>query len=361
MNGKTRITKVMNLEIPDRIPFDGLLPTRSDIFYMPMVPPKTWQPPDAEGVFPNVVSLLMKARLWKWKPQNWTPPKNWTSLARKAVDPFGCIWEYAENDTTKGHPGGGQPMENYAQLDDWQFPDPYDMTQYRFFGRVGRLFRRKYKVALLDSLLFARVQYLRGFNRSLIDFSRNKEGISRLITKLKEYFLGAIEMWHKFGADAVYGQDDMGAQNELFMSPRMYKQFLAPAYKELAQRAHELDMKFIFHSCGCVKELLPVWVDCGIDALQFDAPRMTGLDEISWFSDKMCFHLVPDIQKVYPFATPTELEQEVKDMIQQVGKDGGLIIRDYMAQTKVLHVPPINAKLLPTFVKKWGTYSKMEP
>jgi Uroporphyrinogen decarboxylase (URO-D) len=323
---------------------------------MPMVPPKTWQPPDKQDVYPNVISTFMKLGLWRWKPTNWKPPKSWRNIPRKAYDPFGCVWEYAENDVTKGHPGGDQPMKSYDELDSWKFPDPYDPSQYKFFGRAGKLFPRKYKVALIDSLLFARVQYLRGFTQSLIDFARHPKEITRLINKLKDYFIGTIEMWHKWGAQAVFGQDDMGAQNELFMSPRMYKKFLAPAYKEIATRAHELDMKFILHSCGHVNKLLPIWIDCGIDAVEFDAPRMTGIDFLSEYAGKICFHLVPDIQKVYPFATQGELEQEIKIMIEKIGAKGGLVIRDYPNAVKVLEVPPANNKALPHLVKKWGSY-----
>jgi hypothetical protein len=356
MNGRERIQKVMNFEIPDRVPFDGLMPARSDIFYMPMLPSKSWQPPDEPNVYPKVVPEFIKARLWKWKPKSWVPPSNWHSLPRKELDPFGCVWEYAENDATKGHPGAGEPMNNFALLDSWRFPDPYDASQYRFFSRVGRLFWRKYKVALLDSLIYARVQYLRGFTPSLTDMRKNATPLKQLIAKLKDYYLGAIEMWHKFGADAVYGQDDMGAQNEPFMSPRMYKEFYAPAYKELAQRAHELGMKFILHSCGHVNDLIPIWIDCGIDALQFDSPRMTGLDFDAQFAGKIVFHMVPDIQQVYPFASIAELESEIKQMIQKCGQAGGLVIRDYMRAVKVLNVPQTNYEALPKLVAKWGSY-----
>ncbi len=247
-------------------------------------------------------------------------------------------------------------MKKLEDSGNWPLPDPYEKSMYKLPAKVGKIFYWKYKIGLLDSLLFARVQYLRGFSQSLMDLARNAQGIKILIERLKNYFLGAIEMWAKSGVDAVYGQDDMGAQNELFMSPRMYKKYFAPAYKDLAEKAHDCGLKFILHSCGHVNQLIPIWIDCGIDALQFDSPRMTGLEYDQQFCGQIGFHLVPDIQKVYPFATFGELEIEVKRMISMMGKKSGLIIRDYLMAPKVLKVPMANYKALPGFVEKWGHY-----
>jgi hypothetical protein len=345
----------MACEKPDRVPFDGLLPTRSDLFYVPLVPAKNWQPPDQPGVYPQVYPEMLSLGLWKWVPKTWSPPKNWRSLPRSAVDEFGVIWDYAANDTSKGHPMG-QPLTSWDQLANWRFPDPYDPSHYRFFSKIAKFFPRKYKVGLLDSFLFARVQYLRGFSQSLIDLRRNKSEIKLLLEKLKAYYIGTIEMFHKRGMDAVYTQDDMGAQTELFMSPKMYSDNIVPVFEEIVKATHDFGMKIILHSCGHVNELLPIWYKIGVDALQFDAPRMTGIEFLAEYTGKFCFYLVPDIQKVYPFVTPDELEGEIRLMIEKIGIKGGLGIRDYPKAVKVLNVPPANFARLPNAVKKWGKY-----
>jgi uroporphyrinogen decarboxylase len=355
MNGRERIQKVMACEKPDRVPFDGLIPTKSDIFYVPLLPARTWQPHDSRDIYPQVYSPIMNAGLWKWTPKSWAPPKNWRNLPRTAVDEFGVRWEYAANDPSKGHPMGS-PLHDWDQLAGWKFPDPYDPSHYRVFTKIAKLFPRKYKVGLLDSFLFARVQYLRGFSQSLIDLRRNKSQIKALLEMLNAYYLGTIEMFHNHGMDAVYAQDDMGAQNELFMSPKLYREHLMPVFAEILKVTHEYGMKFILHSCGHVNELLPTWYEMELDALQFDAPRMTGIDFLASYKGKFCFHLVPDIQQVYPFTDPHGLEMEVKDMIEKIGDTGGLVIRDYMKAHSVLKVPIQNVQYLPRAVRKWGIY-----
>lgn len=355
MQSKKRIEKVMDLEIPDRIPFDGIFPFRSDIYYMLLSPSKSWQPEDKPEVFPNVNSLVLKYKGWKWTPKNWTPPETWRFQARTGIDEFGCLWEFKEADNFKGYPIGSH-LTNWDLLADWKFPDPYDSSRYRPFARLRHIFPRKYKIGILDSFLFARHQYLRGFSTSLSDYLKHGSNVKELMEKLQTYFIGTVEMWHKFGAQAVYTMDDMGTQNSLFMSPRLYKKFIAPIFQSIVQRAHDLDMKFILHSCGHVNDLIPIWIDIGVDALQFDSPHMTGIDFLKNFVGKIAFHLVPDIQKVYPVVSPEQLEQEVKMMMEVLGHSGGLIIRDYEEAESVLHVAKANVKKLPKIVKKWGQY-----
>jgi hypothetical protein len=149
MKGRDRIRKTMVCEIPDRVPFDGLLPFKSDFFYVPLVPSRSWQPPDQPGVYPQVHLSMLRNGLWRWVPQTWTPPKNWMVNPRQAVDEFGCRWEYTANDPSKGHPIG-QPLALWDQLSTWKFPDPYDTTRYHFFIKIAQLYPQKYKVCLLD-------------------------------------------------------------------------------------------------------------------------------------------------------------------------------------------------------------------
>lgn len=355
MKGKDRIRKVMACEIPDRVPFDGLLPIKSDIFYIPLVPSRSWQPPDQLGVYPQVHPSMLRNGLWRWSPHTWKPPKNWMSKSRQAVDEFGCHWEYSANDPSKGHPSS-QPLGSWDQLDTWTFPNPYDKTRYSFFTKMAQLFPQKYKVGLLDSFLFARVQYLRGFTTALIDLRRNRPEIKLLFEKLKIYYLGTIEMFHRYGMDAVFTQDDMGAQSELFMSPSLYQNHVVPFFQEIVNVTHDYGMKFILHSCGKVNDLIPIWQKIGVDALQFDSPHMNGLDFLKQFGGKICFYLVPDIQTIYPFVSPMGIEAEVKQMIAIIGSRGGLVIRDYPEAIKVLRVPPLNVRALASSVKKWGKY-----
>ncbi|MBD3185696.1 hypothetical protein GF325_02615 [Candidatus Bathyarchaeota archaeon] len=355
MKPRDRIRHVMDLagNPPDKIPYDGLIPWRSDIFTMLQKTPSSWQPP--EDIYPNVPLPFIKLKIYKWKPR-WDVPRKWQELRRVAMDEWGCYWNYTGNDPTKGHPGK-PAFDTWDDLESWNPPDGSDPARYQFFGKASRLFPRKYKVAMLDSFLFSRCQYLRGFTQILIDFHRHANKVHELIARIVPFYIDAIDAWMKYGPDAVFCMDDMGTQTGLFMSPSLYDKFFKEPFRQIVDHAREKGLKFVLHSCGKVNELVDTWLDIGVDAFQFDGPHQTGIEEMAKYAGKVCFWDVPDIQRVYPIAAPGEIEREVKFMIDHLATEhGGLILRDYLGARSVLNVPKENIKAYRRAVKKHGKY-----
>ena len=356
MNSKQRIKAAMDPtgNPPDRIPFDGLLPWRSDQFTMLQVTPSSWQP--REGYYPYVPQQFLQLKIYKWHP-TWDVPKDWKQQKRTAMDEWGCYWNYAKDDPTKGHPGK-PAFETWDDLDDWEPPDGSNPKRYRTFGRFSKLFFRKFKIGMLDSFLFSRCQYIRGFSTILIDFRRNPDKVHALIEKMVPFYLDAIKAWSKYNADAVFCMDDMGAQDRPFVSPKIYREFFKEPFKRIVNHAHDHEMSFILHSCGNNLDLMPIWIDeIGVDAFQFDSPRMNGLDNLAKFKGKTCFWNVVDIQTIYPFATPAQIEDEVKVMIDKLATpNGGLVLRDYFGAHSVLNAPKENVKMFQKAAKKYGKY-----
>ncbi len=64
----------------------------------------------------------------------------------------------------------------------------------------------------------------------------------------------------------VYG--DMAYNHATFCSPTMYKEFIWPQHKRLADWAHAHRMKFIYHTDGNVNEVMDLWVEAGFDCFQ---------------------------------------------------------------------------------------------
>lgn len=67
--------------------------------------------------------------------------------------------------------------------------------------------------------------------------------------------------------DGVRLCEDLGYHKGLFCSPRTFQQLLFPYYAELVGWFHERDVPVMLHSCGMVKEALPMIVEAGFDCL----------------------------------------------------------------------------------------------
>jgi uroporphyrinogen decarboxylase len=89
--------------------------------------------------------------------------------------------------------------------------------------------------------------------------------------------------------------------------------------------AHRYGMKVMHHTCGAVRELIPEFIECGLDILQSLQPRAAGMNLAELkreFGRHICFHGSMDIQQTLPHGTPSD----VRDMAlrqMEAGKPGG--------------------------------------
>jgi uroporphyrinogen decarboxylase len=61
------------------------------------------------------------------------------------------------------------------------------------------------------------------------------------------------------------------------MSPDMYRELLLPDHQRLVDWAHGQGLKFIYHTDGDVRSLIPTFVDAGFDCIQ-PMEAKAGLD-----------------------------------------------------------------------------------
>ena len=154
--------------------------------------------------------------------------------------------------------------------------------------------------------------------------------------------------------------DDLGTQKSPFISPRIFKKFLSPPYKQLIDLTHDMGMDFILHSCGEIYDLIQPLIDIGVNVLEFDSPHMTGVENFKHYAEerKIAFWLSSNIQTTWTNGTPEEVEEEVKYYIKEVGNnEGGLGIFEYPTPN-VMHTPKENIRAQRRAARKWGIYNE---
>ena len=103
----------------------------------------------------------------------------------------------------------------------------------------------------------------------------------------------------------------------------------------------------MLHSCGAIRELIPDFLELGIDILdpiQVAADGMEPARLKADFGDRVAFHGGVCTQTTLPFATPGDVREAVLDRISTLGKGGGYILassHDISADT-----PPENVAAL---------------
>lgn len=129
--------------------------------------------------------------------------------------------------------------------------------------------------------------------------------------------------------DMVYIGDDLGTQKSMFISPAMIRTHLMPRYRRLGDRIHAAGAKFFFHCCGAIHDIIPDFIDAGVDIMNPIQPCVDDMEpEVLQrdFGGKICFCGGIDMQHLLPFGTPDEVAATVRRYATTLGDGGGYIL-----------------------------------
>ncbi|MBD3215950.1 MAG: hypothetical protein GF311_25285 [Candidatus Lokiarchaeota archaeon] len=375
MRSRERVRAAIHFNEPDIVPvWNGWF--FDDVFVLAPMPSKSWQPGHCEeekGLFPHAGDdKIIKMGLWKWKEPDWVKKdpnlrnKGWLNVKREEISEWGVYWNRRGDNSSMGHIGRPSLL-NWDNLDKYlekYTPDTDDSSKYSYFRRISHLLgRRKYRLCMLGrgGGPFMGSAAIRGFSNFLIDHKKNTKKLIQLIDHYTEWLISSMDGWIKYGGkpDGFLINEDLGEQNGPFVSPKTFKEIYAPFYKKLFKAAHDRGCEIHQHCCGKVDPLLPLLIDWGLDAIEFDSPRMSGYKDLKPFRGKIMFWGCVDIQTIYTKGTPKECEREVWHMMKNLGTPRGGYGAYFYSQSDQIQVPRENIKAFKNGLKKYGVYSKI--
>ena len=125
----------------------------------------------------------------------------------------------------------------------------------------------RYVAAPFWRTFYERMYMLMGFEDLLAEIATGGELFTRMLADLRDFTLRGIERIADAGADAVFLADDWGTQDRLQISPAAWRRHFRPAYGAMIDAAHARGLDVWLHSCGHITELVPEWIDLGLDVI----------------------------------------------------------------------------------------------
>jgi len=209
---------------------------------------------------------------------------------------------------------------------------------------------------------FERAFEMQGMDKFMINLGRRPDFAQELLNKnnqlcmqLMDHFLDECGDF----IDIIKIGDDLGTQNNLMISPRMYKKMLKPLHAEMITMIKQkTKAKVFFHTDGDVFDLIEDFIEIGVDILnpvQTSAGKMSNLEELKKHYDKrIVFCGAIDTQNILPYGTPDQVRQEVKRVINILGKGGGYMVAP--VHTVMNDVPGLNVLAMVDAVEEYGIY-----
>lgn len=161
-------------------------------------------------------------------------------------------------------------------------------------------------------------------------------------------FLDAVSLYVQM---IEYG-DDLGGQQNMLISPAMYRNFLKPAEKALCNLMRSKAPKaMLFRHCdGNIFKIIPDLIEVGVNVLnpvQTSAKDMQGRRLKELFGNSLTFH--GGIENME--ATINVLRAEIKERIDTFAPGGGYI---FASCNHMIDVPPENIILMFETAREYG-------
>lgn len=213
-----------------------------------------------------------------------------------------------------------------ANVDAFQAPDPDDPSRWAPYAETIASHPDGFFVAELGFSLFERAWTLTGMEDLLAAMVLDKRFAHRLLDRVLEFNLRIIERACSYPIDAMYFGDDWGQQHGLIMGYKLWCEFIRPRVAQMYALAHRYGKFVVIHSCGKVDELFPDLIEAGVNVFNPFQPEVIDVFEAKRrYGRDLTFHGGISTQRTLPYGTPQQVRDEVRRLIDEVGKDGGLI------------------------------------
>lgn len=176
-------------------------------------------------------------------------------------------------------------------------------------------------------------QYLRGFEDWFVDLAVDHKLAATLYDAVLEVNLAACRaILDEVGdeVDVLMASDDLGLQGGLMMAPAVYRELIKPRHQRYFRLLHDMSpAKVFFHTCGSVAAIIDDLIEIGVDVLhpvQVSAAGMAPAVLKARYGDRLSFWGAIDTQHVLPHGSVAEVEAEVEQRIEELGRGGGYVL-----------------------------------
>jgi uroporphyrinogen decarboxylase len=129
-------------------------------------------------------------------------------------------------------------------------------------------------------------------------------------------------------ADIVCVGEDCGNQNGRMFSPVDFDEVFRPRLQRFLDLAHEFGTKAMLHSCGDTHEIMPTFIEMGLDVLDAMQPEPPGMDPETIRAacrGKLAFCGLISTQRTLPHGTVRQCRAEARHRLDVIARGGGYI------------------------------------
>lgn len=183
-----------------------------------------------------------------------------------------------------------------------------------------------FRLAKIGSTFFERAWFMCGFENMFIYLLEEPEFVRELLEQITDRCLALMKIALDYDIDGFYFGDDYGSQRGLLFSKELFSELLLPCWTKLFQLAKAHGKVTILHSCGYIRDLLPLLSQAGLTCYQTVQPELYDLNKLKTELPQLCYFGAISTQQSLPFLKPDEVDDLVRSTVNIMSVGGGYIV-----------------------------------
>jgi hypothetical protein len=312
MNSRERVINTLEFKNPDRVP--------RQLWKLPGI--EMFRKSELDAILEKYPEDIIIPEVAYGKGER----EKGTRYLRKqpATDAWGCVWHAGED----GVAGVVKipPIKTMAEID--RLKAPFEILKKAHFTKANELHENTDKFILAWTTVrpFERMQFLVGTENLFMELVTASKQLFRLRDIVHEFFLEELEMWVDTDVDGIMFMDDWGSQENLIISPALWRDLFKPLYKEYCDLIHRKNKYVFFHSDGNIEAIYADLIELEINAINSQLFCMDIEDLGRKYKGKITFWGEIDRQHVLPFGTKEDVVSAVTRVKNVLWKpEGGII------------------------------------
>jgi len=233
--------------------------------------------------------------------------------------------------------GYGQPLHHplaeatLQDINNYPWPDPewIDVSQLK---KEAQEYQGQYAILGGEwSPFWHDAIDLLGMENLMIKMFLEPELVKSVLDKIVDYYLAVNQRIFEVASDEIdlfFIGNDFGGQTGPLISPELFEEFISPQLERLIKLGHSYGLKVQMHCCGGVRELIPLMIEAGLDALHALQPDCTGmnLSELKTrFGSKIVLNGGIDSKRILINGTVDYVKEKTSEILEIMTQGGGYI------------------------------------
>lgn len=171
---------------------------------------------------------------------------------------------------------------------------------------------------------------LRTMENAMMDFYDYPDEVEYYINEGGKKLTELIENLEGLDVDMVYLAGDICSSKGVMFNPEMLRKYCFDPIRGAINAAHKLGLKVFYHTDGNVMDMLPIFVEYGLNGINPLQPHLNDAKKFkAEYGDKLMLYGGIDNCFAIPDSDTDGVKKHIFSQFEILGKDGGLIFSSH--------------------------------